>query len=97
VEQTRSFRIGLPAGLFFGASVGLALCLILAPPWAALYAVAPAGLLGMAGAELAARSKKHESESAEPWRYDGFCLLLGTLGVLALFVTVGPGGGVAGR
>jgi hypothetical protein len=64
--------------------------LVLAPPWAALYAVAPAGLLGTVGAELSARAKKSAAEGSEPWRYDGFCLLLGTLGTLALFIIVGP-------
>jgi len=87
VEPARSFRVGLSAWLFFGAAVGLGLSLLVAPPGSGLFAALPAGLLGMVACELHARSK-HDGN--EPWRYDGFCVLLATLAILTLGITIGP-------
>ena len=87
VEPTRSFRVGLTAWLFFGAAVGLGLCLLVAPWGSGLFATIPAGILGVVACELHARGK---NDGSEPWRYDGFCVLLATLAILALGITVGP-------
>jgi len=87
VEPTRSFRLGLSAWLFLAAAVGLGLTLAIAPRESGFFAAVPAGLIGVVACELYARGK---TDTAEPWRYDGYCVLLGTLAIFSLGLTVGP-------
>lgn len=82
-------RFTLSAGLFLGAGLGLTLALLFVPPGPALFASGPAGLVGVAACELAARRRPY-TPGSEPWRFDGYCVLLLTLAVLALAAIIGP-------
>jgi hypothetical protein len=82
-------RFSVAAGLLLGAGLGLSLALLFAPPVPALYASGPAGLAGAIACELTARRRPY-TPGAEPWRFDGYCVVLLTLAVLALAALVGP-------
>jgi hypothetical protein len=90
VRPTPAARLTLSAGLFFGAGLGLSLALLFAPPVAGLFAAGPAGLVGVVACELTARRRPY-TPGSEPWRFDGYCVLLLTLAVLALAAIVGAG------
>jgi hypothetical protein len=81
-------RLSLGAGLLLGAGLGLSLALLFAPPLAALFASGPAGLAGVVACELTARRRPY-TPGAEPWRFDGYCVLLLTLAVPSLAAVVG--------
>lgn len=83
-------RFTLSAGLFLGAGLGLSLALLFAPPLPALVAAGPAGLAGVVACELTARRRPY-TPGSEPWRFDGYCVLLLTLAVLSLAAVVGAG------
>jgi hypothetical protein len=72
-----------------GAGLGLSLSLLFAPPGPALLVSGPAGLAGVVACELTARRRPYKP-GAEPWRFDGYCVLLLTLAVLGLAAVVGP-------
>jgi hypothetical protein len=81
-------RLSLGAGLLFGAGIGLAAALLFAPSAAGLIAAGPAGLAGVVACELTARRRPY-TPGSEPWRFDGYCVLLLTLAVLGLAATIG--------
>jgi len=83
-------RLTLSAGLFLGAGLGLSLALLFAPPVPGLFAAGPAGLVGVVACELTARRRPY-TPGSEPWRFDGYCVLLLTLAVLGLAAIVGAG------
>jgi len=79
------------ATLIFGIDAALlGLALLLAPPSFALAACAPAGGLGVVACELLDRSDRTATVVHEPWRLDGWMLMVGTLGILGLSASVGP-------
>jgi hypothetical protein len=82
-------RLSLGAGLLFGAGIGLSAALLFAPGLAGLIAAGPAGLAGVVACELTARRRPY-TPGSEPWRFDGYCVLLLTLAVLALAAVIGP-------
>jgi hypothetical protein len=82
-------RAPLGAGLLLGAGLGMALALLLAAPVATLFASGPLGLAGVVACELTARRRPY-APGGEPWRFDGYCLLLLTLAVVSLAAIVGP-------
>jgi hypothetical protein len=89
-QASPSARLRLEAGLFLGAGFGLSLALLFAPPFPGLVAAGPAGLVGVVACELTARRRPY-TPGSEPWRFDGYCVLLLTLAVLGLAAVVGPG------
>lgn len=89
-RATPAPRLSLGAGLLLGAGLGLSLALLFAPPMVGLVAAGPAGLAGVVGCELTARRRPY-TPGSEPWRFDGYCVLLLTLAVLALWAIVGDG------
>lgn len=81
-----------PATVIFAFDAALlGLALVLAPPPFALAACAPAGGLGVIACELLDRSESRSPGTVEPWRLDGWMILVGTLGILGLGAAVGPG------
>ncbi len=72
------------------AALLLAALLGLAPPHVALIACAPAGVLGVVGCELLDRIARKTRVQSEPWRLDGWMVMVGTLGVLTLGLALGP-------
>jgi hypothetical protein len=90
VRPSPAARFSLSAGLFLGAGLGLSLALLFAPPFPALLAAGPAGLAGVAACELTARRRPY-TPGSEPWRFDGYCVLLLTLAVVALAFIYGGG------
>jgi hypothetical protein len=82
-------RLSLGAGLFLGAGLGLSAALLFAPPLAGLVAAGPAGLAGVVASEVTARRRPY-TPGSEPWRFDGYCVLLLTFAVLGLGAVVGP-------
>jgi hypothetical protein len=78
--------VTLGVALLFGGALALALLLLLAPINLRPYAVAPAGIVGAVACELLARKPK---TLGEPWRFDGYCVVLGTLALLGLGLVVG--------
>jgi hypothetical protein len=82
-------RLSLGAGLLLGAGLGLALTLLIAPSVATVFAAGPLGLAGVVACELIARRRPY-TPGAEPWRFDGYCVLLLTLAVLSVAAIVGP-------
>jgi hypothetical protein len=81
-------RLSLGAGLLFGAGLALTVALLFAPPFPGLVAAGPAGLAGVVACELTARRRPY-TPGSEPWRFDGYCVLLLTLAVLGLAAVVG--------
>ena len=80
-----------PSTLIFALDATLlALSLVFAPAPLALAACAPAGVLGVVACELLDRSKLDAAGSHEPWRLDGWMIMVGTLGILGLGAAVGP-------
>jgi len=80
-----------PATLIFALdAVLLGLALVLARPAVALAACAPAGVLGVVACELLDRAKPDAHEASEPWRLDGWMIMVGTLGILGLGASLGP-------
>jgi hypothetical protein len=82
-------RLSLGGGLLLGAGLGLALTLLIAPSVATVFAAGPLGLTGVVACELIARRRPY-TPGAEPWRFDGYCVLLLTLAVLSIAAIVGP-------
>jgi hypothetical protein len=79
----------VPTLLFFSDVFCLGLALALGSPAVALGASVPAGAVAMVACELLARSGSPEVPK-EPWRLDGWAVLIGTLAVLGLGVSIGP-------
>jgi len=84
----------VPTLLFAASAVLLALAVVVAPPGLAIVACAPAGTLGVIACELLDRRDRAARGHAEPWRLDGWMVLVGTLGILGLGAAIG-GGAVA--
>ena len=80
-----------PTVIFALDATLLGLALVLAPPAVALAACAPAGGLGVVACELLDRAERPARGGGEPWRLDGWMLMIGTLGILGLGAAVGPG------
>ena len=81
-----------PATVIFALDAALlGLALVLSPPAIALAACAPAGGLGVVACELLDRAERHPRGRGEPWRLDGWMIMVGTLGILGLGAAVGPG------
>jgi hypothetical protein len=81
-----------PATALFALDAALlGLALVFAPPAVALAACAPAGGLGVVACELLDRAERNPERASEPWRLDGWMIMVGTLGVLGLGAAVGPG------
>lgn len=81
-----------PATLIFSLSAALlGLALVFAPAPFALAACAPAGVLGVIACELLDRGERNASAGHEPWRLDGWMIMVGTLGILGLGASIGPG------
>jgi hypothetical protein len=78
-----------PTLLFACSAVLLAGAVIAAPAGFALLACAPAGMLGVVSCELLDRRDRAAREHGEPWRLDGWMLLIGTLAILGLGLAVG--------
>jgi len=68
----------------------LGLALVLAPPGIALAACAPAGGLGVVACELLDRGAPAARGPSEPWRLDGWMIMVGTLGILGMGASIGP-------
>jgi hypothetical protein len=68
----------------------LGLVLVFAAPPFALVACAPAGVLGVVACELLDRGERNAASAHEPWRLDGWMIMVGTLGILGLGASVGP-------
>jgi hypothetical protein len=64
--------------------------LVVASPGLGLAACAPAGAFGVIACELLDRLEKKTPAALEPWRLDGWMLIVGTLGILGLGASVGP-------
>jgi len=64
--------------------------LVAAPPTLALVACGPAGALGVIACELLDRADRRQRLTTEPWRLDGWMVLVGTLAVLGLALSTGP-------
>jgi hypothetical protein len=80
-----------PATVIFAlAAVLLGLALVLAPPGWALTACAPAGGLGVVACELLDRRGPDARGASEPWRLDGWMIMVGTLGILGMGASIGP-------
>jgi len=75
--------------LLLGAALGLTASLLFLPHALRFYASLPAGMLGAAGCELAERQQRGRPAS-EPFRFDGYCVLLLTAALLGLGATIGP-------
>lgn len=78
-----------PTVLFASSAVLLALAVIAAPPGFAVLACAPSGALGVVACELLDRRDRGAAGHVEPWRLDGWMLLVGTLGILGLGLAIG--------
>lgn len=68
----------------------LGMALVFAPAPFALAACAPAGTLGVVACELLDRAVRTGAGSHEPWRLDGWMIMVGTLGILGLGASIGP-------
>ena len=78
-----------PTLIFASCAVLLALAVLVAPAGIALLACAPAGALGVVACELLDRRDRAARGHVEPWRLDGWMVLVGTLGILGLAAAVG--------
>jgi hypothetical protein len=76
--------------LFAVDAVVLGTVLVFAAPQVGLAACAPAGGLGVVACELLDRGERVKRTTSEPWRLDGWMVMVGTLGVLGLGASVGP-------
>lgn len=80
-----------PATVIFAVdAMLLGLTLVLAPPGLALAACAPAGGLGVVACELLDRGEREARGPSEPWRLDGWMIMVGTLGILGMGASIGP-------
>jgi len=80
-----------PSTLIFAFDAALlGLALVFAPPAIALAACAPAGGMGVVACELLDRAQAKKPGPSEPWRLDGWMIMVGTLGILGLGASVGP-------
>lgn len=78
-----------PTLIFASCAVLLALAVIVAPAGFAVLACAPAGALGVIACELLDRRDRGAPGHVEPWRLDGWMVLVGTLGILGLGLAIG--------
>ncbi len=67
----------------------LGVSLVVLPPGFGLLLSGPAGALGVVACELLDRLERRERTTNEPWRLDGWMVLVGTLGVLGLGLCIG--------
>lgn len=79
-----------PTVIFALDAALLGMVLVLASPPVALMACAPAGGLGVVACELLDRRAREGAVSHEPWRLDGWMVMVGTLGILGLGASIGP-------
>ncbi|HWP07812.1 MAG TPA: hypothetical protein VNN72_18830 [Polyangiaceae bacterium] len=80
-----------PSTVIFALDAALlALSLVFAPAPFALAACAPAGVLGVVACELLDRGERNAAATHEPWRLDGWMIMVGTLGILGLGASIGP-------
>ncbi len=86
----------VPTILLFVAGFSLGLALGLGSPTVGLALVVPAGALAVIACELLARSEHRQTIPQEPWRLDGWAVLVGTLAVLGLAASIGPEAVAAG-
>ncbi len=82
---------GIPVPTLFlvGAALGLAAALLFLPQSLRFFASLPAGLVGATACELAERRQRGRRAS-EPFRFDGYCVLLLTAALLGLGAGIGP-------
>ena len=80
----------VPTILLFVAGFSLGLALALGSPTVGVAAVVPAGALAIVACELLARGQRGPEIPQEPWRLDGWSVLVGTLAVLGLTASIGP-------
>jgi hypothetical protein len=79
-----------PTLIFAFDTVALALVVVVAPAGLALLACAPAGVLGVVACELLDRKARTATTLRdEPWRLDGWMVLVGTLATLGLGAAIG--------
>jgi hypothetical protein len=76
--------------LLFADVLAFGLTLALGSPAVALGAAAPAGVIAAFACELLARDERGPEFPREPWRLDGFMVLIGTFAVLGLGASIGP-------
>jgi hypothetical protein len=79
----------VPTILLFADGLVLGLLVAFAPAGIALFATLPAGLLAAVACELLARKAMRDQAGLEPWRLDGWSVVVATLGVLGLTASLG--------
>jgi hypothetical protein len=79
-----------PAYLLFASALGLGLTLLFTPAAVALGVALLAGIAGAVACEwFARRGVQPVPSNPEPWRFDGFCVVVATLALLALGGSIG--------
>lgn len=90
-QKARPAGFDTPAYLLFAGALALGLALVFLPAAVAFAISLVAGIAGaVACGLLARRSGKAPPAHSEPWRFDGFCVVVATLALLALGASIGP-------
>jgi hypothetical protein len=79
-----------PAYLLFASALGLGLTLLFTSAVVAFGVALVAGIAGAVACEwFARRGVQPVPRTPEPWRFDGFCVVVATLALLALGSSIG--------
>jgi hypothetical protein len=79
-----------PIYILFASALGLGLTLLFTPAVIALGVALLAGIAGAIACEwLARRGVQPLPSHPEPWRFDGFCVVVATLALIALGASIG--------
>lgn len=90
-QTARPGGLDAPAYLLFAGALGLALTLLFAPAVVAFGAALLAGVAGATACEgFARRGVQPVPGRHEPWRFDGYCVVVATLALLGLGGSIGP-------